>query len=381
MIEELGRYKIIGLIAEGGMSSVYEAVHTGLDTTVALKVLKPSISRNSDLIRKIWGGMEGEIHHDFSHRNVVKIYEFGLKGEHYFVSMELIPGERLDKYLDHVKLSQEEKGTIAGQILSGAHYVHQKKILHRDLCPKNVLVTEDDGLIMVKIIDFGVAIPIRVARELHDRGLRDRAGTSGYMSPEQARGDLNDQRTDVYGLGATLYRIETGKRPFKDFSPGHAGRDDAAYRFDVMTTVSQFTPMLPSVINPDVGPEVEAVIMKALERDPEKRYQSAQHVLRDLRRIGYVPKDFNPERRHEPHRPGGGVAVSYRLEGRGRLIRRRGKVRDRSGEFIAFFTSENPPRMGNTITVTLGQDTTHAHVIRVHPVSGGYDVVVRLSGN
>ncbi len=381
MIERLGRYRIEGLIAEGGMSTVYRAVHSGTDAAAALKVLKPEVTRDADLKGSMWGGMEGEIHHEFNHRNVVRTYEFGRDGDHYFIAMEFIPGRRLDQYMDDATLSAEEKGTIVGQILSGAHYIHQQHVIHRDLCPKNILVVDDGGLLSAKIIDFGVAIPFKLAREIHERGLRDRAGTSGYMSPEQARGDLNDERTDVYGLGATLYRMETGKRPFRDYSSGHSGGDEAAYRFGVMVTVSQFKLIPPSGINPAVSPELEAVIMKAMEKDPDRRYQSVQHILRDLRAIGYVPKGFSPERRQGRRRPGGATAVAYRLPGRSGLVRRKGRVRDHGGEFVSFHTSKDPPRMGDSITVTLDRGTFQGLVTRVHPTSSGYDVVVELRGS
>ncbi len=379
MIEKLGKYRIEGIIAEGGMSTVYRAVHTGTDAAAALKVLKPEVTANADLQGSMWGGMEGEIHHEFNHRNVVRTYEFGRDGDYYFIAMEFIPGRRLDQYMDKASLSAEDKGTIVGQILSGARYIHQQHVIHRDICPKNILVVDDGGPLSAKIIDFGVAIPLKVAREIHERGLRDRAGTSGYMSPEQARGDLNDERTDVYGLGATLYRMETGKRPFRDYSSGHSGGDQAAYRFGVMVTVSQFNLIPPSGINPGISPELEAVIMKAMEKDPDKRYQSVQHILMDLRAIGYVPKDFSPERRQGRRRPGGATEVGYRLPGRSGLVRRKGHVRDHGGEFVSFHTPKDPPRLGDTITVTLDRGTFRGLVRRVHPTSSGYDVVVELS--
>ena len=176
-----------------------------------------------------------------------------------------------------------------------------------------------------------------------------------------------------------LYRIETGKRPFKDYSSGHAGGNEAAYRFSVMTTVSQFKPMPPSELNPQVSRELEAIIMKTLEKDPARRYQSAQHILRDLRRIGYVPEYFNPERRHEQRRSGAAAAVTYRLRGRGGLVRGKGSMCDCNARYVAFLTTtRNPPRTDDVVTLTVGRDTFRVRVTKVQPTGAGYHVVVKL---
>jgi len=263
-------YKILRKVAQGGMSVVFEGRRKTDDAAVAIKIIKPEFTQIAEQLEKLFEkGSEGEIALSLRHPNVVRTFEYGHKGREYFIIMEFIDGPNLKQLIDqrHARWS-ENRLQIALQTGRGLAYIHRNNLIHRDFCPKNVLLTEEG---VPKIIDFGLAIP----EQLRQKWRFDRSGTAAYMAPEQVRGQKVDVRTDVYALGVSIYEILTGVRPFPDDSD----------RFRKMAVHLNIQPTSPRQYNKNIPVALEHILMRAMSKEPDERYQNVDVMLKELQTV------------------------------------------------------------------------------------------------
>jgi len=260
-------YSIIQPLARGGMGTVYEGRRKSDDMPVAIKVINPELLQLAEKLEEIFEkGSEGEIALSLRHPNVVRTLEFGHKGKEYFIVMELIDGPNLKQLIDQNSPRWlENRFRIALQAGRGLAYIHKNGLVHRDFCPKNILLTSDG---VAKIIDFGLAIP----EHLRQKWRYDRSGTAAYMAPEQVRGQKVDARSDVYALGVTMYEILTGRRPFPD----------DADRYKKMAVHLNIPPASPREYNRNVPVVLEHILFRSMVKEPDHRYPSVDAMLKDI---------------------------------------------------------------------------------------------------
>ncbi len=267
-------WKLLERLGGGAMGSVYLGQHPSIRSKVAIKFLHRRYSKDKIAVGRFQN--EARAANVIGHDNIVKVHDLGETpdGLHYLV-MELLEGETLDVFLDRRgPLPIAETAYIAIQCCSGLHAAHEKGIVHRDVKPENIFLTKFEGRDnFVKLLDFGVA----KLDESHGSTVRTRAGstlgTPWYMSPEQAIGEPVDRRSDVYSLGVILYEMATGEVPFPE-------KDVTAS----MVAHVQHEPPPPRSKNKDVSPELEAVILKALEKNRNDRQQTMKELRDDLQR-------------------------------------------------------------------------------------------------
>jgi serine/threonine-protein kinase len=282
---ELGHYRIVEKIGEGGMGEVFLARDQHLGHNVALKVLPPGTDdRGRQLFRK-----EAKALSKLNHPNIVTVLDFDTQDGVDFLVMEYVPGLALDEKVRQGVLRENEIVNIGVQLAEGLAAAHAQGVIHRDLKPGNLRLTKDDRL---KILDFGLAwSTLRLgplASTASINGSVDCSGTLPYMATEQLTGLAADARTDIYSAGAVLYELYTGRAPFEQklFT---ALVDEILHR----------APVPPSHVRPGISPRLEAIILKCLEKDPANRYQSAEELLRELRELA------NPSLASSPSRLGG----------------------------------------------------------------------------
>jgi Tol biopolymer transport system component len=271
----IGRYTVVARLGSGGMGEVYRATDTALGRDVALKVLAPSQVTNASFRRRL--EKEARAASSLNHPNIVTVYEIGRSEDVDFIASELVDGLTLRARLVTGPLTLREIVEIGGQIVAALTAAHAAGILHRDIKPENVMI-RPDGL--VKVVDFGLAKGTAGAAvgsamtwaDVTQPGVV--AGTPSYMSPEQALGEPLDHRSDLFALGTVLYEMATGERPF-------TGTTEAA----LYEALLHATPPAPTRLRPDLPPDVDLVIGRALERDRDLRYQSASDFAADLRRL------------------------------------------------------------------------------------------------
>ncbi len=258
------RYRILQTLGEGGMGAVYKAADLELDRLVALKVIRPELARNSAIIDRF--KQELLLSQRVTHRNVIRIYDLGDGNGVKFITMEYIEGQDLRSLiLEHKKFAPEEACRIMEQICLALEAAHNVGVIHRDLKPQNIM-RDKDGRILV--MDFGLA------RNLEGNGMTQTGalvGTMEYMSPEQALAKELDQRSDVFSAGLIFYELLTGQVPY---------RADSALASLIRRTQEQARPI--SDHDGTIPSELSGIVSKCLEREREKRYQSAKELLADL---------------------------------------------------------------------------------------------------
>ena len=278
----IGRYTIVRLLGQGGMGAVYEAVQDAPKRTVALKVIRPGLMNHKMLRRFMF---EAEVLGKLQHPGIAAIYEAGTAetaaGVRPYIAMEYVAGQRLGKYVDSNKLSLKSRLELLAALADAVHYAHTKGVIHRDLKPGNILVlppAAKDGAPVPKILDFGLA---RSTDEETGASLRTETGavlgTLNYMAPEQAQGtpDGVDTRADVYALGVIAYEVLTGQLPLK-LNP--------TALYDALRVIREDEPTHLSVHDRSLRGDVEVIVAKAMEKDKERRYESAGAFAADIRR-------------------------------------------------------------------------------------------------
>ena len=266
-----GRYEIHERIGMGGMAVVYRAYDIIDDRTVAIKILKDEFLGNEEFIRRFKN--ESKAIAVLSHPNIVKVYDVSFGDRIQYIVMEYIDGITLKEYLDQQKVIKwKEAIHFTVQILRALQHAHEKGIIHRDIKPQNIMLLQDGT---IKVTDFGIA---RFSRnETHT--MTDKAiGSVHYIAPEQARGDLTDEKSDIYSVGVMLYEMLTGQLPFEA---------DNAVSVAIMQLHAD--PKPPRDINPSIPEGLEEITLKAMQKNASQRYQSAAEMLRDIEQFRRNP--------------------------------------------------------------------------------------------
>ena len=275
------RYELLEVIGSGGMAIVYKAKCHRLNRLVAVKVLKSDLAEDADFRRRFRD--ESQAVAMLSHPNIVSVYDVS-RGETEYIVMELIDGITLKQYMEkRGQLNWREALHFITQIMKALAHAHSRGIIHRDIKPQNIMVLRDGS---VKVADFGIACLANSANTLTQEAL----GSVHYMSPEQARGDRTDARSDIYSAGVVLYEMLTGRLPFEG---------DSAVSVAIQHLSS--VPLSPREINPEVPEALELICMKAMASELEKRYASADEMLTDLEEFRKNPEvdlDFTIEDLH-----------------------------------------------------------------------------------
>ena len=285
------RYEILERIGTGGMAIVYEAKCHRLNRLVAIKILKSDLAQNEEFRRRF--NAESQAVAQLSHPNIVSVYDVSRGGDMEYIVMELIDGITLKQYMEkRGQLNWRESLHFITQIMRGLSHAHSRGIIHRDIKPQNIMVLRDGS---VKVADFGIACLADSAQTLTQEAL----GSVHYISPEQARGDRPDARSDIYSSGVVLYEMLTGRLPFE-------GESAVSVAIQHLSSI----PLAPREINPDIPEQLELICMKAMAPDLEHRYQSADAMIADLEAFRKNPEvemkfdlsDLRPEENDEPTR-------------------------------------------------------------------------------
>ncbi len=263
----ISHYKIVEKLGGGGMGVVYKAEDFKLNRTVALKFLPPELTRDEDAKKRFIH--EAQAASSIQHNNICTIHDIDeTKDGQIFICMDCYEGETLKKNIERGPLKIEDTIDIALQISAGLQKAHEKKIIHRDIKPANIFVTEDRS---VKILDFGLAkltgysVLTRVGETL---------GTTAYMSPEQARGEKTDNRTDIWSLGIVIYEMLTGRLPFR-----------GDYEQSMLYSILNEEPEPVTAVRSNIPMELERIIAKALRKNPSDRYQHIDEMMVDLKNL------------------------------------------------------------------------------------------------
>lgn len=278
------RYEIIEKIGNGGMATVYKAIDKVLKRNVAVKILRDEFTTDEEFIKRF--EVEAQSAARLTHPNIVSIYDVGVEDNLHYIVMELIQGKTLKEII------LEEKGplpwkwsvNVAIQIASALEMAHRNNIIHRDIKPHNIIITEDG---IAKVTDFGIA---KAASNSTITAFGTTMGSVHYFSPEHARGGYTDAKSDLYSLGVVLYEMVVGRVPF-----------DADTPVSVALKHMQEKPKEPREVNPNVPIAVNKIIMKALQKDPNLRYPTATEMLQDLRKALKNPNgDFVDDTEYDP---------------------------------------------------------------------------------
>jgi serine/threonine protein kinase/tetratricopeptide (TPR) repeat protein len=261
------RFEVIEELGKGGMGKVYRVFDKKVDEEVALKLIKPEIAAERDVIDRFRS--ELKMSRKISHRNVSRMYDLGDEEGTYYITMEYVQGEDLRSFIHRSKqLSTGTAISIARQVCDGLDEAHRLGVVHRDLKPSNIMIDQDGN---AKIMDFGIA------RSLSGKGITGAGvmiGTPEYMSPEQVEGKDIDQRSDIYSLGVILYEMVTGRRPFEGETP-----------LSVAHKQKYEAPLDPRKLNAQVPDDLSRVILRCLEKDKEERYHTSSEIVSDLDKI------------------------------------------------------------------------------------------------
>jgi len=276
--QQFGSYVILDALGAGGMGEVYLARDTRLDRTVALKILPRDISTDNKRMQRF--RQEAKVASSLNQPNILTVFEFGEVGGLTFLATEFVDGETLRDHLRRKKkLKLVDILDINIQVLAALDAAHEASIVHRDIKPENVMIRRRDHV--VKVLDFGLAKVTE--KRISNGGEESEAatafktapgiimGTINYMSPEQAQAGATDQRTDIWSTGVMLYEMVSGKMPFSGVTSSH--------------TIVQILEKDPSPLSKDVPAELERIVLKAMAKDPDERYQTAKDMMIDLRRL------------------------------------------------------------------------------------------------
>jgi serine/threonine protein kinase/Tfp pilus assembly protein PilF len=262
-----GRYQIIEELGVGGMGKVYKATDKEIKGKVALKLIKPEVASDKKTIERFRNELKTA--RDIAHKNVCRMYDLNKEEGNYYITMEYVSGEDLKKLIRKMgQLSPGQAILIAKQVCEGLSEAHRLGVVHRDLKPQNIMLDEEGN---ARIMDFGIARSLK-AKGITASGVM--IGTPEYMSPEQVEGRETDQRSDLYSLGVILYEMVTGRVPFEGDTP-----------FTVGLKHKSETPKDPREFNAHLPADLSRVILKCLEKDKEKRYQSAGELRSELTNI------------------------------------------------------------------------------------------------
>ena len=286
------RYEILERIGTGGMAVVYKAKCHRLNRLVAVKILKSDLAQDEEFRRRFHA--ESKAVAMLSHPNIVSVYDVSQSADVEYIVMELIDGITLKQYMEkREKLDWRESLHFITQIMRGLSHAHSRGIVHRDIKPQNIMVLRDGS---VKVADFGIACLENSAQTLTQEAL----GSVHYISPEQARGDRTDARSDIYSAGVVLYEMLTCRLPFEG---------DSAVSVAIQHLSS--IPLAPREIDTAIPEPLELICMKAMAPDRDRRYDSAEAMISDLDAfrknpgvdLDIDPKDLRPEEPDEPTRP------------------------------------------------------------------------------
>jgi len=260
------RYRITERIGSGGMADVYKAVDETLGRTVAVKVLHQRYADDPDFVQRF--RHEASAAANLSHPAIVNIYDYGVEAGTYYIVMELVRGTDLKQIvkqqgpLDPIKVAE-----YGAQVCAALSVAHGYGIIHRDVKPQNIVLMPDGG---IKVMDFGIARAV----DSDSTQTGSVLGTAQYVSPEQAQGQKLGPESDLYSLGVVLYELSTGRLPFEGETPVSVA----------LRHVNDIAPT-PRSVNPHIPPALEAVILKAMQKDPTRRYRSAEEMRQDLLRV------------------------------------------------------------------------------------------------
>lgn len=258
------RYTILERIGGGGMADVYRAQDTLLDRPVAVKVLRAQFTGDDQFVRRF--RQEAQAAARVSHPHIVNIYDVGKDEDVYYIVMEYIQGETLKEYIERKNvLAMDEAVSIALQICEALDHAHQNNLIHCDIKPHNILLGKGGR---IKVTDFGIARAVTSATMTQTGTI---IGSVHYISPEQAKGGVASVHSDIYSLGIVLYEMLTGQVPFSGESP-----------ISIALKHLQEEIVPPMQLNPDIPPMVEAIVLKSVAKDPEKRYQTITSMMHDL---------------------------------------------------------------------------------------------------
>lgn len=274
---QIDSYHIEAAVACSGMASIFRAVDTRDNTVVALKIPHPDMEADPILFDRFQ--REAAIGEKLHHPMVMRVLPDQHRSRVYMV-MEWCDGRLLRQILSEGRIPQDRAIRIAINVLEALAYIHENGVVHRDLKPENIMVDDNDN---VKLIDFGIAGDT-ASRRLTYANITATLGTADYISPEQVKGKRGDGRSDIYAMGIMLYEMLTGKQPFTGASPMETMND---------RLINYPTP--PALVEPNISPQLQEVLYRALERDPKNRYMRAQEFEQDLKHLDQVGVEDRPE--------------------------------------------------------------------------------------
>jgi serine/threonine protein kinase len=272
--KQILNYKIASLLGEGGMGSVYLAVHTQLNRKVAIKALNPSLVKNPGIRARFKN--EAATLSGLHHPSIVILFDYLEEEEALYLIMEYVEGKTLEEYIQTVSgpIPEIKAIPLFSQVLDGFAYAHEQGVIHRDVKPANIMITDREK---IKILDFGIAkLLSQKSHTLTQTGVK--MGTVLYMSPEQVKGEKVDKRSDVYSLGVTLFQMLTGRGPYDD---------PDATEFAVYNKIVH-EPLPPAkTFYPNISDRIQAIISKATAKNPDERFQDCQEFKNALQGSGF----------------------------------------------------------------------------------------------
>ncbi len=295
----LGKYRLVEQLGRGGMAEVYKAHHPSLDRYVAVKVMHSFLSEDKDFIARFQ--REARLVAGMRHPNIVQVHDFDVEAGLSYMVMEFIDGETLKSRLGKLEennqwISPDEAVRIIMAVGSALRYAHRLGMVHRDVKPANVMVDKQGNVILT---DFGIAKILAGGGATQLTATGAMVGTPSYMAPEQGMGQPGDERSDIYSLGVMLYQLVTARLPFEADTPLAV----------VLKHINEALPM-PSQINPQVPEPIERIILKAMAKNPDDRYQHVGEMLNDLKRaIGMALDETPTDTLHSRALPAGATSV------------------------------------------------------------------------